>query len=145
MNTIKKYLLLSLSVGFCTSFQVFAMEKERFSASGEQFEIPIGKANVSSESGVSELLEEARMEKINNQQLTSRIKTLQNITEALNEQLEDFEFTPTEYTQIKELKEYIQKTISMANNMLLGLQSVNMHLINYRVETAHSVSQRFLK
>ncbi len=144
MKHIKKYLTLALSVAFCASFQTFTMEKERSRTSKERFEEQITGTPDTSGEGMSDLLEEARIEKMNRQQLAARIKTAQSIAADLKEQLEDFEFTPKEHNEIKELQKYIQETIEKINAMLSGHIPINMKVINHRIETIHLVSQRHL-
>jgi hypothetical protein len=127
MINIKKHLFLALSIVFCASFQIFAMKKEKSSASGERID-SIGDS--SSESGTSDPLEEAQREKNNKQWLTKQINILKTMDQDLQEKREYC-------AAIKDFQKQIQTIISNIKDMLSGRTPMNMKNISERMKIAH--------
>ena len=80
MNSIKKDLFLALSVAFCASFQVFAMEKEvKSNASRSREEQSLGIADTSSESEIKR--------NGSNKKLAKIIQKLETVSRMINQTL----------------------------------------------------------
>jgi TolA-binding protein len=108
MKNVQKYLMLMLTIAFCTSFRMFAME-------------PIGEANTSNESG--------REVNVENQQiLKAHINTLKSFQKKLKNRLDE-EISSTQRSNIQQLQKDIQKLIKQAYNMYFGGIPVNIKLI----------------
>ncbi len=141
MKSTKKYLTLALSIVFCASFQVFAMEKESegmTNTSGE-WTGPIGDS--SGETGASDPLEEAQIEKKRNQQwLTKQIDILKVMDQDLQEtqELNTWKIPTITRIEIKKLQEQIQSTISIITDMLSGRTPSNMEKIRKTMKSIHS-------
>jgi hypothetical protein len=126
MKNIKNYLILALSIGFCTSFQTFTMEKEVKSTgrSGSMEEQSIGTPDTSSESG---------MEEKTKQMLATRISKLNDINEMINRALKDRDLSIKERKELEQLKEYTKRIITKTTDMYLGIIPVNILSINHQI------------
>lgn len=127
MNCVKNYLILALSVAFCTSFQAFAMEKERSSASGEWSGAqPIGEANISGESGINERDKEL---------LEAQIGKFRRINDMINNHLLDnySESSNQEYIELEQLQQITLIILGITREMYLGLRPVDMRFVNQQI------------
>ncbi len=125
MKNIKKYLTLALSIGFCVSFQAFAMEKESegmANTSGEQD--PIG--NSSSESGIHERDKEL---------LEAQIGKFIRINDMINNHLLDnySESSNQEYIELEQLQQITLIMLGITREMYLGLRPVDMRFVNQQI------------
>jgi hypothetical protein len=136
MKSTKKYLTLMLSITFCASFHIFAMEQEKPHVNHEwSGEGPIGEASSSSESGLDERTKEI---------LEGRIRKFEDIDKAINNTLtHNYQEISTELSiELKQLQQHTREILKKTNLMLLGLIPVNIKLVNQEI---HSILNRWNK
>ncbi len=125
MNSIKKDLFLALSVAFCASFQVFAMEKEvKSNASRSREEQSLGIADTSSESEINEWIK---------QKLAKIIQKLETVSRMINQTLRDKDISIREHNELKQLQQDTHAVTIKARDMLFGIIPVNLQLIDQNV------------